>query len=156
MMGVKRTFSQHWMERVKFQRGKETSIQLFSISLPQIVLLTLQLQIQRGQGKTRCGEREDSLQPPLPGQKPKTGPHLARMPSREEPSKGSARLRSRRAWEVRGSSPAGPQPTQPDFSLPAASIGSGAELGAARRRGHPLLNGFSGVLRGMGNGSPPS
>lgn len=40
MKGVKCTFSQHWIERVKFERGKETSIQLFSISLPQIVLLT--------------------------------------------------------------------------------------------------------------------
>lgn len=43
MKRVKSAFSQHWIERVKVARGKETSIQLFSISLPQAVQLTAPL-----------------------------------------------------------------------------------------------------------------
>lgn len=152
MMGVTCTFSQHWMERVKFERGKETSIPLLSISLPQIVLLTPQLQIQKGQGKTRCGEREDSLQPPLPGQKTENRP----APGAHAQPGGA--LKRERPAEVSGAPGRCREPgsSQRSRTFLAASVGSGAELGAARRRGHPLLNGFSGVLRGMRNGSPPS
>lgn len=110
------------------------------------------LQLRKGQGTTRLQRKGKAPCSLLSrGRGPTTGPHLRRMPSREDalererPAqvfRAPGRCREPSAAQVTEetpASPAGPQLTQPDFALPAASTGGGAELGAARRPRAPLV-----------------